>query len=251
MIYSVAVFLGVVVGLVLLASMPRDDSVPPRVRRVVRVAALVGAVVGAYALQLPADLAGWAAVVPGAPAHPLGGRTVLGGLLGGWLAVEVAKLALGHRGATGDAFALPLAASLTFGRLGCTFTGCCPGRAIAADSPWAVLSIVHHDPPRLPATLLEANFHALAAMLLLVATLKDVLRGRRLAAYLAAYAVARFALEAARANPPIGLGLTYYQWLSLPLFAICVLVLWRRRALGSGAVPDGPVRDEGSQHRAS
>src|SRR5690606_5645715 len=124
------------------------------------------------------------------------------------------------RGATGDRFALPLALGLTFGRLGCVLTGCCPGVPIDERSPWARLSIVHHDPPRFPATLVESWFHALAACALLGLAWVGALRGRRLAIYVAAYAVVRFALEEWRDDPEVLLGLSYYQWLAIPLFAL-------------------------------
>src|SRR5579883_3097625 len=66
--------------------------------------ALVGALSGAVLLELPAAWLGWSASIAGEPVrtHGLGGRTVLGGILGGWLAVELTKPALGIRVPTGD-----------------------------------------------------------------------------------------------------------------------------------------------------
>jgi prolipoprotein diacylglyceryltransferase len=231
-VYTLFVALGVVASLAATRYVPRDAAVPPDVARAVRFAALVGGVAGAYLFELPADLCHWAAAPEAGGVHAGGtallGRTVLGGLLGGWAAVELAKWRVGFVGATGDRFALPLALALVFGRLGCTLAGCCPGAPVAPESVWARASLVHRTPPRFPATLVEAYFHALAAVCVLLAARRGLGRGRRLAAYLAAYAVVRFALETMRANPRVALGLTYYQWLAVALFALAGGTLVRR-----------------------
>src|SRR5690606_25132012 len=71
------------------------EGVPP-VPRSVGWAALLGGVAGAYLFEAPADLAGWSQGSDGT--DTLGwmlGRTVLGGLLGGWISVEVVKARVG------------------------------------------------------------------------------------------------------------------------------------------------------------
>jgi prolipoprotein diacylglyceryltransferase len=57
----------------------------------------------------------------------LTGKTVYGGLLGGWAGVEVAKRLAGVTGSTGDAFVAPVLAGQAIGRLGCFLNGCCAG----------------------------------------------------------------------------------------------------------------------------
>lgn len=88
----------------------------------VSVMALVGAVVGARVLGLLVDptetwslrlqLGGW-----------MQQKTVVGGILGGWLAVEITKWRLGVTRSTADAFVVPLAVAMAVGRLGCFFSG--------------------------------------------------------------------------------------------------------------------------------
>lgn len=56
-------------------------------------------------------------------AYMLGGKTVVGGLLGGLIAVELTKKLVGEWRSTGDLFALPLAAGMAIGRVGCFLTG--------------------------------------------------------------------------------------------------------------------------------
>ncbi|GEM_PF-1879560 len=216
MTYALFVGLGVLVGALVARRAGPGDGVPtpPTVRR----AALVGAVIGAFAFELPADLYGWAPQVADVPSgRALGGRTVLGGLLGGWMAVEWAKKRIGHTAPTGDGFALGLPISLGIARLGCVFTGCCPGCRLDPGDPWARVSLALHDEARFPATLVEAYFHIGCAVVLFVLTRRGVGSGLRLLGYFAAYGAFRFVIEFYRDVPrPFG-GLSYYQLLALAL----------------------------------
>ena len=53
----------------------------------------------------------------------LGGKTIVGALLGGWIAVECTKRALGIRRSTGDLYVLPLVVGIALGRVGCFLAG--------------------------------------------------------------------------------------------------------------------------------
>ena len=233
MTYTLCVALGILAAFAAARVLPPNTSVPKEVRDGVRLWALVGAVVGAHLFELPADLFGWAAPSPEMLAHQgagtmILGRTVLGGLLGGWIAVEWKKRRMGFVGATGDGFAMPLALGLTMGRMGCTLTGCCQGHVLEQGSMWAFVPTLGDGPPRFPASLIEAYFHALCAIALLVMAKLKWLQGRHLALYLTLYAVLRFVLEMERENPPIIGPLTYYQLLAIALFALAGGTLWRR-----------------------
>lgn len=71
-----------------------------------------------------------------APGGFAAGRTIVGGVLGGWIAVEIAKKRLGITQSTGPLWALALPAGETVGRIGCWFHGCCHGKV--CDLPWAI-----------------------------------------------------------------------------------------------------------------
>ena len=233
MIYTLCVALGLLAAFAASRVLPTNTSVPKDVRDGVRIWALVGAVVGAHLFELPADLFGWAAPSPEQLAHPgmgtmILGRTVLGGLLGGWIGVEWKKRRMGFVGATGDGFAMPLALGLTMGRMGCTFTGCCQGHVLDAGSMWAFLPSIGDGLARFPASLIEAYFHAFCAIALLLMAKLKVLQGRHLALYLTLYAVLRFTLEFERENTPILGPMTYYQLLAMALFALAGGTLLRR-----------------------
>jgi prolipoprotein diacylglyceryltransferase len=53
----------------------------------------------------------------------LGGKTIVGGLLGGWIGVEIAKRRLAITRSTGDLFVFPLIVGMSIGRVGCFLTG--------------------------------------------------------------------------------------------------------------------------------
>ncbi|MBO6939696.1 MAG: prolipoprotein diacylglyceryl transferase [Deltaproteobacteria bacterium] len=227
MTYALFVGLGILAGVLVARRAGPLDGVPTP--PFVRMAALVGAVVGAFAFELPADLLGWAPEVTDVPSgRVLGGRTVLGGLLGGWVAVEWAKWRVGHTAPTGDSFALGLPVSLGIARLGCVFTGCCPGCVIDPSDPWARVSLALHDEPRFPATLVEAYFHIGSAAVVFVLTRRGLVSGLRLLGYFAAYGAFRFVIEFYRDVPrPFG-GLSYYQLLALALGGAALVATVRR-----------------------
>ncbi len=85
--------------------------------------AFCGAMIGA---KLPFVLADWEGLLSGR-AWLENGKTIVFGLVGGYFGVELAKALLGVRVKTGDSFAVPVAAALAIGRLGCFVAGCCHG----------------------------------------------------------------------------------------------------------------------------
>ena len=230
--YFLWVLAGLSLAFVALRWQPRANDLPPQQRQLLRVAALAGAVLGAWLLQLPADLLGWHAPPPPGQlgdATPLGGRTVLGGLLGGWLAVELAKRLGGVTVATGGDFALPLALALCCGRLGCLTAGCCAGSV--CEAAWYA-TVDAAGTPRWPVQLLEALFHGTAAVGLAWAARTRRWPTLRLVAYLTSYAGLRFLLEFWRQHPPVALGLSWHQWLAIGLFALAGGTWWARVAGG-------------------
>lgn len=225
--YFVCVALGIAAALVARALQGAQSALESSQRAGVLLFAIGGAILGAYGFQLPADVFGWHAPheFDTPDGLPLGGRTVLGGLIGGWLAVEAGKRAFGIRVPTGDEFALPLALALGFGRLGCLAAGCCAGMECASHP---LASLDAHGVPRVPVQALESAFHLLAAGGIAWALRQGRLRGARLAAYLTLYGLVRFGLEFLRLNPPVLGRLTYHQLLALLLIAIAGTTWWRR-----------------------
>lgn len=189
------------------------------------VAGFVAGIVGAKVTQMVFQ--GWPTSMPvEATMNPkVGGRALLGGLLFGWLGVELAKRRLGIRRSTGDHFALALPAGEAVGRLGCHFNGCCYGAA--CDLPWA---IHQHGMDRHPAQLYSA--FAASALFGGLLWLRPRLprEGDLFRAYLIGFAVLRFGLEFLRWRESLILGLSPMQWFCLELLvSVMVYALWRAR----------------------
>jgi phosphatidylglycerol---prolipoprotein diacylglyceryl transferase len=219
--YALCVSAGVLSGVALTrrlsARAPRlgVGSGPTQQHRMLRGAALAGAVVGAIAFEWPADRWGWTVEAHFAPVW--GGRTVLGGVAGGWLALEFAKRALGVHTSVGVTFTAPLALEFAVGRLGCFFAGCCQGR------------LINEGPGRWPATLIEAAFDLMCAVFFSLRSTEQRLGPRLFPAFIAAWCAARFSLEFLRDNPQVAGPFTYYQVLAAALCAAAVVELVRRR----------------------
>jgi phosphatidylglycerol:prolipoprotein diacylglycerol transferase len=160
------------------------------------------------------------------------GKTIVAGLIGAYLAVELAKWALDVHVKTGDTFALPLALALAVGRFGCFFNGCCYGTETAL--PWGVFFrmpdgqwVRCH-----PTQLYEVLFHFTMALVLLVLMARDAFPGQRLKIYLIAYGVYRFLTEFIRPEPDWLWGLTFYQWAALVL-AVGLALQWAAESFSS------------------
>jgi prolipoprotein diacylglyceryltransferase len=94
------------------------------------------------------------------PALLLAGQSMVGGLLGGLLGVELAKQLTGVRQSTGDAFVFPILLGLMIGRVGCFLAGLADGTyGIPTDLPWGV--DFGDGTPRHPTQLYEIAFSAL------------------------------------------------------------------------------------------
>ena len=133
------------------------------------------------------------------------GKTIMAALIGGYLAVELAKRLLDMRIKTGDTFAVPLALAMAVGRWGCFFNGCCYG--VETTLPWGVWFAVpgadgtSHLIKCHPTQIYESLFHFTMAMVLLWLTIRGLLPHQRLKLYLIAYGVYRFLTEYIRPEP--------------------------------------------------
>jgi phosphatidylglycerol:prolipoprotein diacylglycerol transferase len=96
--------------------------VSDRSRWSVITAAAAGAAIGSRVLFWFEDprltLAHWHDAV-----YLMSGKTIVGGLIGGLIAVEWMKRIIGEKSSTGDLFAAPIALGLAIGRVGCFLGG--------------------------------------------------------------------------------------------------------------------------------
>ena len=153
------------------------------------------------------------------------GKSVLGGLLGGYAGVEGMKWLIGYRKSTGDAFAFVIPLGVALGRVGCWMQGCCLGR------PTTMKLLVARDAmgtPRWPAAQLELVFQLAVFALLLLLKRQPSLQTRLIFVYFMIYGVFRFVHEWFRDTPSMAIGLSGYQFISLALIVVGA-VMFRHR----------------------
>jgi phosphatidylglycerol:prolipoprotein diacylglycerol transferase len=222
--YALFMFLSLAVFLAVRHLVPRPPALAaqPLWKRVaLGLAAFIGGVLGAklpFALGAPQGI-----YTP--EAWLTDGKTVVAGLIGGYLAVEYAKWTLGIHVKTGDTWALPLACAMAVGRWGCFLNGCCHGTP--TELPWGVTFDLNGAPTVChPTQIYESLFHLWMAGILLLMLRARVWTGHHLQFYLIAYGLFRFATEFIRPEPIWALGLTFYQWASLVL-VLGLAAQWR------------------------
>jgi prolipoprotein diacylglyceryltransferase len=156
---------------------------------------IFGAWAGSKLLAWVESPAHYLALLRTDPAALLGGKTIVGGLLGGWAGIEFAKQRLGIAQKTVDAFVWPLALGTANGRLGCFFTGLDDRTyGIATTLPWGVDfadGVARHS-----TQLYESACVLLLAIAILLATrTRELPSGARFRLYFAGYFAFRFVIE--------------------------------------------------------
>lgn len=208
--------------------------------RLTGLAVIAGAIAGA---ALGSKLLFWLEDIPLTVemlrAHgPLwGGKTIVGGLLGGLLGVELAKKLAGWRSSTGDAFVYPLIAGMCIGRVGCFLTGL-DDQTHGPPTTWITGVDFGDGILRHPAQLYEIAWLLLLAMALLPLYRRGrrqpgaVPAGRLFQLFMAGYLLFRFGIDFIKPTIHPYLGLNNIQLACLAGLAYYVWLLTRSRANG-------------------
>jgi prolipoprotein diacylglyceryltransferase len=209
----------------------RGDAISDPTRWTVIAAAAVGAAVGSKVLFWVEDpmltIAQWRN-----PAYLMGGKTIVGGLIGGLIAVEWTKRVIGEARSTGDLFALPLCVGIAVGRVGCLLAG-------PADHTWgrattSVLGIDGGDgTPRHCLPLYEIAFLAVLGAVI-YRMQKSARSGDVFRTFMIGYLLMRLVIESLKTDPVFA-GLTTIQWACVATLAYYAALVrrsfrWRLQA---------------------
>src|SRR5262245_5940899 len=198
----------------------RGDRIPDATRWSIVAAAVAGAAVGGKLLYWFEDPgATWQHA--GDPVFLLQGKTIVGGLVGGLIAVEATKHVLGVRESTGDLFAVPLAVGASIGRIGCFLTGL-PDRTYGAATtlPWGVDfgdGVLRH-----PTQLYETLFLAAFAVAIAAFARRSHENGDLFKLFMVGYLGFRLFVDFLKPDVRFG-GLSSLQWIS-----VAVLIYYAR-----------------------
>ena len=207
------------------------DRIPNPLRWAVFAAAVGGAAIGSKVLfWLEDPRLAWQNLHN--PIYFISGKTIVGALLGGLVAVETMKRTIGLKQSSGDLYAIPLALGIAIGRVGCFLTGLADNTyGTATTLPWAVDfgdGIRRH-----PTQLYEAIF-----LLLLIPMLVHVLRrihtptatflpGDAFKVFMVSYLGFRFLCDFLKPYPSLFAGIGTIQWACLVGLLYYSRDIWR------------------------
>lgn len=201
------------------------------------VAAILGAAAGSKALFWLEDpqktAAHWRDLT-----YLMEGKTIGGGLLGGLIAVEWTKKRVGITRSTGDDMALPLAAGIAIGRIGCFLTGL-DDHTYGTPTAWPTGVNFGDGIPRHPTQLYELVFLMALAALLLALRLRARRAGRPVVPdgglfqlFMTGYLAFRLAIDFIKPTPHPYAGLNNIQLACIAglLYYGMLLFKWKKAA---------------------
>lgn len=113
-----------------------QDDISANNRLIIFIGAAFGAFLGSHVigvLENPALLSHFSLI------YFMGNKTIVGGMLGGLIGVELTKKQIGVTASSGDLMVYPLILAMLIGRTGCFFAGLEDGTyGIASTLPWAI-----------------------------------------------------------------------------------------------------------------
>lgn len=175
------------------------------------VAAVLGAAAGSKVLFWMEDpLLTWRSITE-SPAYLMEGKTIVGGLLGGLLAVEGMKRRIGWTRRTGDDYAIPLIVGMIIGRVGCFLTGLDDHTYGTQTSWWTGIDfgdgVLRH-----PTQLYEITFLVLLLIALhLLRKRRTLPEGGQFQIFMLAYLLFRLLVDFIKPTPHLYLGLHAIQ----------------------------------------
>lgn len=189
----------------------QGDAVAEENRVWVIIGAAAGALIGSRllgAMEDPALLHGdWRSLVAA-----VSNRTIVGGLLGGLVGVELTKKIVGVRTSTGDLFTYPLILGMLVGRIGCLLGGLDDNTyGIATELPWGI--DLGDGVRRHPTNLYEMLWLGVLWIgLRAIERRWTLVNGARFQLFMVGYLAFRLGVDAIKPQPAIAFGLSSIQW---------------------------------------
>jgi len=185
-----------------------NDQISAEHRLLIFIGAAVGALVGSHLVGVfenPSLLSHFSLI------YLLGNKTIVGGMLGGLIGVELTKKQIGVTVSSGDLMVFPLILAMIIGRAGCFLAGLEDGTyGIASNLPWAINfgdGIRRH-----PTNLYEIVFWiTLWAALNICEPKYRFADGAKFKIFLASYLVFRFLVEFIKPDYFFSFGLSVIQ----------------------------------------
>ena len=149
-----------------------------------------------------------------------GGKTIVGGLLGGWAGIELAKKFLRIHRSTGDLCVFPLIFGMVVGRIGCFLTGLSDNTCgIRTTLPWGV--DYGDGIPRHPAQIYEILFLLALGLVFWITRRAAVAEGLRFRWFMVAYLGFRFYIDFFKPHFTLFGRLSAIQWACLVSLLVC------------------------------
>lgn len=205
----------------------------------ISLAALLGAAFGARLItswERPEVYAAFTSL-PLTVAIERSGKSIIGAIAGGYVAIVLAKRAFGYTRSTGDAYVLAIPIATAIGRIGCFLSELPLGTPTTL--PWGI-SVSPQGEPMHPTMLYEIAFNVVAAILIWRFRNRVPAPGDALKIYLLGAGIFRFLVEYLRTSPKQLFDLTAPQWVLIPMLGLLVLHFARQYARGAWRLPLPP-----------
>ncbi|MDF2432035.1 MAG: phosphatidylglycerol---prolipoprotein diacylglyceryl transferase [Mucilaginibacter sp.] len=177
-------------------------------RLIIFIGAAVGAFIGSHVigvLENPTLLRHFSLI------YFMGNKTIVGGMLGGLIGVELTKKKIGVKASSGDLMVYPLILAMIIGRIGCFLGGLKDGTyGVASNLPWAIN--FGDGIPRHPTNLYEILFWLLLWLVLILTERRHQFTdGSKFKIFLAGYLTFRLLVEFIKPDYIILFGLSVIQ----------------------------------------
>jgi len=189
-----------------------NDQISAENRLIIFIGAAFGAFVGSHVvgvLENPALLSKFNLI------YFMGNKTIVGGMLGGLIGVELTKKKIGVTASSGDLMVYPLILAMIIGRTGCFLAGLEDGTyGIASNLPWTIDfgdGIRRH-----PTNLYEIVFWILLWLILkLIERRRQFTDGSKFKVFMVSYLLFRFLDEFIKPDYFFSFGLSVIQLVCL------------------------------------